>query len=449
MTAWDPPQQASAEGSDVATALTVDPFNSLAAHYGMLLGVSDFQVIGANPRGKMRLHQAWQHGKGVVWGFKVRVTADKRFLQVGPGMAIDALGREVAVGAEMCLDLHAWFQDRLKNGPPFKYRGGPTRYEFSAQLWLSHAACLARRVPSVSSSCGQGNDSVQYSRIHEFGHLDLRPYQQADDTCADETELPRDAGLDAAFAEVRDLIRDGTLPDLPRQPTDWLDAFRAVAAHAASEFAPPGYREGGEGTQLFPENAPGSILLADLPHVILEKDTDDAWRTTVDVVDLSVRRTHLPTVLIEELIAEALTGHIASTPESDAGGPRVRRMVISGNRILVDLTADILQGTLDRALQVRSIDRAATDPVWSGPIDVQLTYAPATTEAPPRVSIRLPDYVEGDIWYRVVLRGTGPTPLAGMSGLRIVPLAGRVGDPPGSIHDGHDAVAILRRDGAS
>ncbi len=57
MTAWDPPQQASAEGSDVATALTVDPFNSLAAHYGMLLGVSDFQVIGANPRGKMRLHQ--------------------------------------------------------------------------------------------------------------------------------------------------------------------------------------------------------------------------------------------------------------------------------------------------------------------------------------------------------------------------------------------------------
>ena len=65
--------------STLATSLGADPFWSLAVHYGMLLGVSDFQVLMANPRGKLRLHQAWQHGPGVVWGYPVSVRPDFQF----------------------------------------------------------------------------------------------------------------------------------------------------------------------------------------------------------------------------------------------------------------------------------------------------------------------------------------------------------------------------------
>jgi hypothetical protein len=42
---------------------------------------------------------------------------------------------------------------------------------------------------------------------------------------------------------------------------------------------------------------------------------------------------------------------------------------------------------------------------------------------------------------RVVARGTGPTPLLGTD---LIPLAGVTGGPPGSAHDGHDAVIMVR-----
>lgn len=447
MTAWDPPQ--STPESEAASALTVDPFNSLAAHYGMLLGVSDFQVIGANPRGKLQLHQAWQHGAGVHWGFDVSVADDGLTIRVGPGMVTDSLGREVASGAEMCLDVGAWFTDRQASDPGFKPRGGPTRYEFSARLWVRHAACLARRVPSVSSGCAGADDSVLFSRVHEFGRLGLEPYERAEDLCGsdDTSDEPPVSALDAAFASVRDLVRDGTVPALPCEPAGWLDAFRSVAAQSAAKLAPPGYAPGGEGTLLFPEDDPSPVLLADLPHIVVEEGADKKWRVTVDLIDLSVRRTHLPAILVEELIAEALAGHAGSVPMPDAGGPRVRRCFAAGSRIHIDLTGNIIEGTLLDALEVRSIDRGAADPSWSDPIRVRPRYAEATATDDARVTIRLPDQ-QGDIWNRVILRGTGPAPLLGQRNGRLVPLAGRVGDPPGSADDGHDVAAMLRRDGA-
>jgi hypothetical protein len=449
MTAWDPPQQSGAHESELASALTVDPFNSLLAHYGMLLGVSDFQVIGANPRGKLRLHQAWQHGPGVLWGFDADLV-DHKTLRVSPGMGVDAVGREVASGAEMCLDVPAWFQDRQKNDPGFKPSGGPSHWKFSARLCVRYAACLTRRVPSVSSSCAQGDDSIQFSRVHEFGRLELEPYTRSEDLC-----LPGESGddrapcsLDDAFAAVRTLVRDGVIPDLPREPTDWVDAFRAISAKAAAEFAPPGYGPGGEGTMLFPCDGPGCLLLADLPSIVVEQHADQTWTVTAEPIDLSVRRTSIPTMIAQELLFEALAGLAGSRPEPDAGGPRVRRVLTSGGRVHIDLTGNVVEGTIRDALQVRSIDRSAGDPMWTEPVRVRPRYAEATAEADARISFRLPDD-DGDVWYRVLLRGTGPTPLLGLCDGDLVPLAGRVGDPSAGAADGRDVVAMVRKDGAS
>ena len=50
---------------------TLNPFYALRYHFGMLLGVDDFETEQVYHRGKMRLHSAWLHRQGVVWGFNV------------------------------------------------------------------------------------------------------------------------------------------------------------------------------------------------------------------------------------------------------------------------------------------------------------------------------------------------------------------------------------------
>ena len=93
----------------LATTLPSDPFTDLAVQFGMLLGVADFDALAANPRGKMRLHNAWLHGQGVIWGYPVSVDSPSRELRVGPGLALDAVGHELYLSVMSCLDLGAWY----------------------------------------------------------------------------------------------------------------------------------------------------------------------------------------------------------------------------------------------------------------------------------------------------------------------------------------------------
>ncbi|HEU5387286.1 MAG TPA: hypothetical protein VFX25_18465 [Streptosporangiaceae bacterium] len=441
--------------SPLAASLAADPYTALAVHYGMLLGVSDFQVLAGNPRGKLQLHQAWQHGKGVVWGYGVVVDSDAGQLRVRPGLAVDGLGREVASSADMCLDVHEWLADQM-NSHGFTPDGGPARYSFSAQLVLTHAACLSRPVPSVSATCGPATDAVAYSRVIEIAHLDLRPYQRTEGICARAagTWRPPDDDRDQSFAALRALVRDGTLPaGLPYPPAGWLAAFRAVAAGAAAGMGPPGLVPlPSERTRLYPEDEPGEILLADLPDIVLAKADDGTWRLTAQP-DLSVRRTHLPTWVIEELIGELLAGRVGRAPAPDAGGPRVTRIRRRDNQVRIEFDQDVVEGTVPRALEVRSFDRTASEQGWSDPLPVETTVTPVrpgTPSAPATVTFELPAPPTEDLSYRLVLRGTGPTPLLGIVRRadapnvgQPVPLAGRAGDPPGSAADGRDVAEML------
>ena len=65
------------------------PFTSLRYHFGMLLGVDDFATEQRYHRGKMRLHSAWLHRAGIVWGLDVDVVPDKREIGVEPGLGLD------------------------------------------------------------------------------------------------------------------------------------------------------------------------------------------------------------------------------------------------------------------------------------------------------------------------------------------------------------------------
>jgi hypothetical protein len=446
--------------SPLAASLAADPYTSLAVHYGMLLGVSDFQVLAGNPRGKLQLHQAWQHGKGVVWGYRVVVESDSGQLKVGPGLAVDGLGREVASSADMCLDVHEWLADQQANHG-FTPDSSPAGYSFSAQLVLTHAACLSRPVPSVSATCGPATDSVAYSRVIEIAHLDLRPYQRTEGICAKAagTWRPPDDDRDKSFAELRALVRKGELPGgLLYPPADWLAAFRAVAAGAAAAIGPPGLvPRPSERTRLYPEDEPGELLLADLPDMVLAKADDGRWRLTARP-DLSVRRTHLPTWVIEELIGELLTGRVGRVPAPDAGGPRVTRIRRRDDRVTVEFSQNVVEGTVPQALELRSFDRTASAQGWSAPLPVQAVVTPVQPGTPPgpaTVRFNLPAAPTADLSYRLVLRGTGPTPLLGIVARQDapnvgqpVPLAGWADDPPGSAASGHDVVEMLTQGAA-
>src|SRR5437763_14538743 len=79
------------------------PFTALRYHFGMLLGVDDFETEQRYHRGKMRLHAAWLHGGGIVWGLDVDVVQERRELRVAPGLALDATGRELHLDARCCM----------------------------------------------------------------------------------------------------------------------------------------------------------------------------------------------------------------------------------------------------------------------------------------------------------------------------------------------------------
>jgi len=118
----------------------------------------------------------------------------------------------------------------------------------------------------------------------------------------------------------------------------------------------------------------------------------------------------------------------------------------------------VVEGTVSQALELRSFDRSASAPGWSAPLPVQAVVTPVrpgTPPAPATVSFDLPAPPTADLSYRLVLRGTGPTPLLGIVERQDapnvgqpVPLAGWDGDPPGSAASGHDVVEMLTQGGA-
>ena len=427
----------------LATSLAADPFSALAVHYGMLLGVPDFQVLMANPRGKLRLHQSWQHGPGVVWGYTVTAKVDSAELRVSPGLAVDGLGREVALAVEHCVDVAQWLDKHADEANPTV--DGDTR-TFNAQVVLRYRACLTRPVPAMSSGCDAATSETAYSRVLETAELILRPYPNDD---AGHPDPPPD-DRDSAFALLRALVREGTLPGNDAEsadpaPTSWLHAFRTLAARETRTLAPPAYAPApasATSSRLFPVDEPGEIVLADLPGLQII-DTASGPRLTAPVIDHSVRRTHLPTWVIEELLAELAARHSVALP--DAGGPRLAAVERTGSTVTIELTGDVVGGTIAGALSVHRFDTAAADPRWD-----PVTPSPAYTAAddgppatPATITFTLPEEPTPERTFRLLLRGTGDTPLVGLVGNQPVPLAGRVGGPAGGPADGHDVAHIF------
>ena len=155
-------------------------------------------------------------------------------------------------------------------------------------------------------------------------------------------------------------------------------------------------------------------------------------------VDPHIRTALLPTATIQELNCGLAPGLIGEDSAADAGGPRVigERISLSndGNRLVIPLTAPLAEPSVflgSVGVTSLSADKGGwiVEDVFDTKFDAEQQALVVAMADRPRH-----DHV------RIIVKGTGPRPLLGAD---TVPLAGLVGGPPGSKHDGHDAVWTL------
>jgi hypothetical protein len=330
------------------TELPVEPHTALAVHFGMLLGVSDIELLAANPRGKLRLHNAWLHGAGVVWGFRVAFDSGSRELAVDPGLALDAHGRELSLGRRVCLNIDDWYA-----------KHGNGEADLTLDVNVRWRACLDRPVPALAGECDDSPETA-YSRIQETVQIDLEP----------PVERPPTTFL---------RVRAGTDPDVAR-----------AAALDSLELALP------EG---------------DVPVVVarITVAAVDGHRPEVTAVEYRVRRVHLPTTLVTELLAPhaPVGAHLRAT---DAEW-------LDDQHVAIPADTPLHPATLAGNVTAHRWDPAAGN--WAA-----LNAAPAF--ANDRLEIDLGEAMPAGTTVRIVVTGSGPTPVAADVGGKPVPLAGDV-----------------------
>ena len=412
--------------------LPVNPFEALRVSYGMLLGADDFRALIGNPRGKQMMHSAWLHGSGVVWGFDVRVDGDV-LLTVSPGLAVDGLGRELACETSACLDLRDWLAAYDKPGS----REGCERRTVHGCLVVEFACSMSRPVPTLANSCDVTRKHDDFSRVVEAATVALRsghcaarerPYHRvrvllglddvgADDPAGDEGEAARRIVAEAPVEERAGLL---------------LHHFQRLAALDSTQLRPAA-EPGAADLTYFPvlESA-AAVVLADV-----ELDLRDAdGCTTVEKVrlDTTCRTVLLPTRTIQELVCGLAPGVVGDVAAPDAGGPRVLgdevRWSPDERLCFLPVSAPLNPGSLRRAVHITSLSRRG----W---VDEDIEAIRYDGEAP-ALAVELADRPVNPL-IRVIVRGTGPTPVYGDD--PPVPLAGLWGSStPGTAADGHDAV---------
>lgn len=418
--------------------LLASPFTSLRVAYGMLLGEDDFHAIMANPRGKMMLHQAWLHGTGVVQGFDVRQDGTRN-LKVSPGLAVDGAGRELYQDCTLTLDVRA-----LLGSAGLKDVQDCSTETINAHLVASFSACPSSAVPVVAEPCDVTRKHDEFSRINEQVSYSLRPtkghgpatgYHRVRVLLGLEPLLGEDDDAGRAALAARE--RAAAAPQA-ESATAMLGEFRMLAVLDEIDLR-PACKSGDSYPTLFPteEDEAGVVLAA---VVISIRESGGTSEVTVSVPDTSVRPVLLPTQVIQELVCGLAPSLIGTIGTHDGGGPRVLGEAELGDssqgkgRVLsFAVTADVLPASLRRAITITSLSERG----WVEE-DIDTVRYEAKGR---RVIVELADRPINEL-IRIVVRGTGTTPVYGDEPR--VPLAGRVGDPPGTVDNGLDAVLTLR-----
>jgi hypothetical protein len=418
--------------------LDADPFLALRVAYGMLLGEEDFRVLMANPRGKQHLHSSWLHGRGAVWGLRVREYGDE--IQVLPGLAIDGVGRELRIGdGGWCVTTRDWATDWLRDHPGTvdkEKEGDCATHVLDAWVVAEFGCCLDRAVPTLADPCDVTRTQSGPSRIIESARISLVAEPPCDH--ADYRRVRMLLGIeelsdDELGEEARAGIDEVTQADGDERARVLLAWFRRLAARDEMDLVPrscdgDAYRSW---TPVTEECSP--VVLA---HLTVRVRVEGGCVTVDEVcVDNDVRQALLPTATISDLLCGFAPGVLGVSTQKDAGGPRLLpdSLEWTGDRTRLSFSVDrkLAVGSTEGAITVTSLSDRGLG--WATE-DIE-RIALADDDQTVRVYFDRPPKYET---VRIIIHGTGPRPLFGAD--PAVPFAGIVGGPPGTADDGHDAV---------
>jgi hypothetical protein len=420
----------------------VDPFMALHFHFGMLLGVIDFEAQQAYHRGKSRLHNAWLHGAGVVWGLRVTVDRASNEIRVEPGLALDRAGHELYLDAKACVDIGAWY-DRHEKDPDVMAvvddRTAADVRAFKGYVVARFRACLTREVPALAEPCEGGSTETAFSRVAETIELDLRAgdppapplpdYERAriflglhEPRVVDGVTLP---GHKAAADER---ARVAALPADERPAATAAALHRFIALDAMDRV--PAVDVSGENL-LFPAPDDEGIVLGAIDRLELRKQ-GNAWTLmNSPTVHFERRDTLVPTSEIQYLL-RPLVG--AAGAPAAAAGPIIASFAIKDNST-IELAAD---KSLDAPVVQAGTGFSVTSKVPGGRWvnhRIRATLAADTKT----VSLKLtPDLPPAGAMVRVIAHGTGPQAILGAD---LTPL----GATSATAQDGRDFVGMKKR----
>lgn len=428
--------------TDLSTATPTNPFFALNPHFGLLLGVEDLFTLQGYAAGKARLHNAWLHGSGVVWGLNVLFNASNE-LEVDPGFALDGLGRELHVDNPKCIDLALWYaaqKDLKLAGLPVP---DPVTGKVTLELWVTvcFQACLSKAVPAIADTCGTPQSSIAYSRITEDTQIKLAlvapaakpPFHKLRVLFGLDADDGTDGDVLQARANVLALSAD-------QQPAALLTAFRRFAAVDVTRLEPAQ----GKTNPSYPVAEPGCVTVAKITATL---QTSGAGYLLVNptpataespVVDASVRTSLVPTATIQELLCGPFGASASGgppPPPPDAGGPRFDHatVALSAGTLSLVSTGTLMAQTVDRdafTLNALTPSGWATVDLKSASLDGSRT----------KVSLELKEQLTAGTWARLVVSGTGAAPLLGDVGADLVPLAGELGGASGTKTQGNDFI---------
>jgi len=438
---------------DCTTAdLPVNPFEALRARQGMLLGEDDFHTLMGNPRGKQMIHAAWLHGTGVVWGYQVRKDGEL-VLQVRPGLAVDGMGRELALDSTVRLDLREW---RDQHDDPGHRDGCGTR-TISACLLAEFACSTACPVPTLADPCDVTRGHDTDSRVVEGVRVVLVPGECA--PCSAGKEGHRESphhrlrvllGLDAAGDDdpagaAAQRVR-AEIAGLPRHErvAAFCHRLRCLAARDAGAIR-PACPEGSDVPTRFPATEEDAAVVLACVKIDVR---DENGCTTIDGVRLDdcCRRVLLTTETITELLCGLAACLLEQDHEHERRGPEPDHETAEGPRVHADQVSwddaeQCYRVPVSGALAAGSVRRAVTVHSLSarGWVEEDVESVHFDTEESHLV-VRLAGRPLNEV-VRLVVKGTGPTPAFGTE--PAAPLAGVWGGPPAGRHDGRDAVITL------
>lgn len=420
------------------------PFYALSYHFGMLLGVDDFSTQQAYHRGKMRLHNAWLHRDGVVWGFDVQVDKEHGEIRVFPGFALDAAGHELHLEGSACVYVGDWFETH-KNDPNLKLiEDTPTQKKFDAHVEARFKVCFTRQVPALLEPCaGAAGGGTAYSRLFETVDLRLVPGKAPQRT---PPPLPYHRlrvlfGLEAPVLPADQLVLDARNAILQNasdaQPAEYLKVFRQLAALDEVELKPAQNADGTQ-TLLGPAAEDAPLMLADIAGLTIEQKDGKFAITAPDEADITIRPSHVATSTIQELLCGPLFRDVAGS--GAAAGPRVLPESVT----IADKTIEF---QVDQDLQVQSVKKTAFSVTVfdeaTGWQDFALAGDPTFAAGPPKkVTVTLTRKLPAGARVRLIARGSGPEPILNTS---FEPLEGAVGGPATPPHEGRDFVSMTKR----